>query len=117
VAGYNFIHSCIVFVVYSAWLLAACMAYKISDVVCLSLPDKILGAVTLFRWMGDDILKDVTAQIVGTWPNTYTFTKAIAEDFLLRERDNMPVAIFRPSIVTCSTKEPMSVSIHFLRIF
>jgi len=60
--------------------------------------------------MNDDILKDITTRVVGTWPNTYTFTKAIAEDLLLKERCDVPTAIFRPSIVTCSVKEPFSVS-------
>lgn len=34
----------------------------------------------------------------GDRPNTYTFTKALAEDMLIKESGNLPVAIVRPSI-------------------
>jgi len=53
---------------------------------------------------------DITADILRQWPNTYTFTKAIAERLLLDERGHVPAVIFRPSIVTASLKEPISVS-------
>jgi fatty acyl-CoA reductase len=35
-------------------------------------------------------------------PNTYTFTKALAERYIRDNRGNMPVAIVRPSIVTAA---------------
>lgn len=59
--------------------------------------------------MNDDILKDITGRIISSHPNTYAFTKAIAEQMLLDERDQLPVAIFRPSIVTASVREPFPV--------
>lgn len=33
-------------------------------------------------------------------PNTYTFSKSLAEQILEREKQNVPLAIVRPSIVT-----------------
>lgn len=66
-------------------------------------PNQILEAM---KWMNDDILKDITDRIISSHPNTYAFTKAIAEQMLLDERDQLPVAIFRPSIVTASVREP-----------
>lgn len=36
--------------------------------------------------------------LIGNRPNTYTFTKALAEDMLQNESGNLPVAIVRPSI-------------------
>jgi len=62
------------------------------------------------RWMSDSMFDDITADILRQWPNTYTFTKAIAERLLLDERGHVPAVIFRPSIVTASLKEPISVS-------
>jgi len=56
------------------------------------------------------MLEDITADIIRQYPNTYTFTKAIAERLLLDERGHVPAVIFRPSIVTASLKEPISVS-------
>jgi long-chain acyl-CoA synthetase len=41
------------------------------------------------------------------WPNTYTFTKSLAESLLRRRAADLPVAIVRPSIVETSTREPI----------
>eukprot|EP00658_Telonema_sp_P-2_P008894 TRINITY_DN1336_c0_g1_i1.p1 TRINITY_DN1336_c0_g1~~TRINITY_DN1336_c0_g1_i1.p1 ORF type:complete len:583 (+),score=192.12 TRINITY_DN1336_c0_g1_i1:31-1779(+) len=41
------------------------------------------------------------------FPNTYTFTKSIAEQLLLKVKGNIPVSIVRPAIIGCSWKEPM----------
>nr|CAD7399379.1 unnamed protein product [Timema cristinae] len=38
-------------------------------------------------------------RIIGEWPNTYTFTKALAEHVIDRYSHELPVAIFRPSMV------------------
>ena len=40
------------------------------------------------------------------WPNTYTFTKSIAESLIVRRGAGLPIAIARPSIVESSTQEP-----------
>jgi len=63
-----------------------------------------------YRWMSDSMFADITADILKQYPNTYTFTKTIAERLLLDERGHVPAVIFRPSIVTASLKEPISVS-------
>jgi hypothetical protein len=43
-------------------------------------------------------LLQLTPSLIGNRPNTYTFTKALAESMLLKEAGNLPVAIVRPSI-------------------
>lgn len=45
-------------------------------------------------------------RLVGRYPNTYTFTKALAEQILQRECGTVPLAIVRPSIVTAAIREP-----------
>ncbi|KOB66390.1 Uncharacterized protein OBRU01_21329, partial [Operophtera brumata] len=40
-------------------------------------------------------------------PNTYTFTKQLAEHVVYEHRGQLPVVIFRPSIVISSVDEPM----------
>jgi long-chain acyl-CoA synthetase len=40
------------------------------------------------------------------WPNTYTFTKSLAESLIARLGADLPVAIVRPSIVETSTQDP-----------
>ncbi|KAK3123031.1 hypothetical protein QOZ80_8AG0622710 [Eleusine coracana subsp. coracana] len=41
------------------------------------------------------------------WPNTYVFTKAMGEMLLGHLRGELPVVIFRPSIITSILKEPL----------
>ncbi|XP_050368626.1 fatty acyl-CoA reductase 3-like isoform X2 [Argentina anserina] len=45
------------------------------------------------------------AKVYG-WPNTYVFTKAMAEIFLGRVKDNLPHVVIRPTVVTSTYKEP-----------
>ncbi|KAK6645006.1 hypothetical protein RUM43_001282 [Polyplax serrata] len=45
--------------------------------------------------------------IIKGRPNTYTFTKALAEHIVLKESVGLPTAIVRPSIVTAAWKEPL----------
>ncbi|KAG5684738.1 hypothetical protein PVAND_013952 [Polypedilum vanderplanki] len=54
----------------------------------------------------DNILSILTQQYTGFMPNTYTFTKALAEQVVADEKDNLPLALFRPSIVIASMTEP-----------
>ena len=47
------------------------------------------------------------ASMIGSRPNTYTFTKAMAEQLFLKENCDFPIAIIRPSIVCAAEEEPM----------
>ncbi|KZV52574.1 alcohol-forming fatty acyl-CoA reductase-like [Dorcoceras hygrometricum] len=40
------------------------------------------------------------------WPNTYAFTKAMGEMVLGQLKENVPVVIIRPTIITSTFKEP-----------
>lgn len=42
-------------------------------------------------------------KILGQFPNTYTFTKALAEQACNDFKDTLPIVIFRPSIGKKST--------------
>jgi fatty acyl-CoA reductase len=46
-------------------------------------------------------------EIIGRYPNTYTFTKALAERTLKKRHGNIKLSIIRPSIVISSYKEPV----------
>ncbi|XP_045467832.1 fatty acyl-CoA reductase wat-like isoform X2 [Harmonia axyridis] len=48
-----------------------------------------------------------TKSIIGLWPNTYSFTKSLAESMIRDTNEEMPVGIFRPSIVISTYKEPI----------
>ncbi|KAL0281194.1 UNVERIFIED_CONTAM: hypothetical protein PYX00_002256 [Menopon gallinae] len=68
-------------------------------------PEKIIQCM---EWMDDDLIDLITPKLIGKRPNTYTFTKALAEHMLMKESGNLPVAIVRPSIVLSSMKEPVA---------
>jgi alcohol-forming fatty acyl-CoA reductase len=52
-------------------------------------------------------LDHYTKTILGNFPNTYTFTKRMAEHMLAeRNKKNIPLLIVRPSIVGASLEEP-----------
>ncbi|XP_054266767.1 putative fatty acyl-CoA reductase CG5065 isoform X1 [Macrosteles quadrilineatus] len=67
-------------------------------------PEKIMQLV---ESLDEDILDSMTDKIIKNRPNTYTFTKALAEHVLLKQSARLPIAIIRPSIVTASWKEPL----------
>jgi len=47
-------------------------------------------------------------RLLGECPNTYTFTKTLAEKLISEEHVDIPTAIVRPSIVTAGLKEPLT---------
>lgn len=40
------------------------------------------------------------------WPNVYVFTKALGEMLITEHKENVPLVIIRPTIVTSTFKEP-----------
>ncbi len=63
------------------------------------------------RWLKNYLTEEATrrAQELG-WPNTYTFTKSLAESLIAkhiaRDGAGLPIAIVRPSIVETSVTKP-----------
>lgn len=43
--------------------------------------------------------KCITNLFLGRYPNTYTFTKSLAEHMFIKKRGNLPLAIIRPAII------------------
>ncbi|XP_034382448.1 fatty acyl-CoA reductase 1 isoform X1 [Cyclopterus lumpus] len=66
-------------------------------------PKKLIESV---EWMDDGIVRDITPRLIGDRPNTYTYTKALAEYLVQQEQDKLNIAIIRPSIVGASWQEP-----------
>ncbi|KAL3270479.1 hypothetical protein HHI36_021022 [Cryptolaemus montrouzieri] len=62
--------------------------------------------------MSDKLLDEITPQLIGKWPNTYTFTKAVAEHVVADKARGLPAAIFRPSIIISTYKEPIPAWIN-----
>jgi len=62
--------------------------------------------INLCSVLDDESLSKITPKLLGDKPNTYTYTKHLAEHLLMKEGKELPLAIVRPSIVTSSWKEP-----------
>ncbi|KFP89224.1 Fatty acyl-CoA reductase 1, partial [Apaloderma vittatum] len=60
----------------------------------------------LVEWLDESIIQDITPKLLGAWPNTYTYTKALSEYLIQQEKGNLNIAIIRPSIVGASWQEP-----------
>ncbi|EFX77101.1 hypothetical protein DAPPUDRAFT_54566 [Daphnia pulex] len=54
----------------------------------------------------ESLMQILQLRLVGSYPNTYTYTKQLAEQILEQECGAVPLAIVRPSIVTAALKEP-----------
>lgn len=54
-----------------------------------------------------DILDQMALKYTNYAPNTYTFTKGLAEQVVNDFKNRLPVIIYRPSIVICAMEEPI----------
>lgn len=66
-------------------------------------PDSI---IRLLEESDSEAVREMTPSLLGGHPNTYSFTKQLAENVLLREHGDVPVAIVRPSIVMGTWSDP-----------
>jgi len=56
--------------------------------------------------MSKQYVEENENKLIGNHPNTYCFTKCLAERMLYKRRGNLKMVISRPSIVTAALKEP-----------
>ncbi|XP_055704509.1 putative fatty acyl-CoA reductase CG5065 isoform X2 [Phlebotomus papatasi] len=59
------------------------------------------------EWMDEKTLDNITANLIAPHPNTYTYSKRLAEILVRNEYPNLPVVIARPSIVIPANEEPL----------
>ncbi|KAL1502598.1 hypothetical protein ABEB36_007719 [Hypothenemus hampei] len=64
--------------------------------------------LNLVECLEDNQLEAITKTVLKNFPNTYVFTKCVAEDIIRKEGQNLPIALYRPSIVIATVKEPVS---------
>lgn len=57
--------------------------------------------------LSEEELENKFQCIKKTWPNTYTFTKAMAESLIREKHGNLPIGIIRPAIVISTAYEPI----------
>ncbi|KAH8295017.1 hypothetical protein KR018_005780, partial [Drosophila ironensis] len=71
------------------------------------LPCSADNVLALSEMVNNKVLDNMSAGLMGSFPNTYIFTKALAEDIVLKESGSLPVSICRPNIIMSADKEPM----------
>lgn len=63
--------------------------------------------IEMINTLNDEELAAKQASILGEHPNTYTFTKHLAEHEVAKCADKFPCGIVRPSMITGAWKEPV----------
>lgn len=83
-----------------------CNRKEIDDVIY---PEKIppQHIIDVTRWMDEKLLEKILPRIMDGRPTTYHYSKALAENLLLSDGADLPIAVVRPSIVTAAFKEPL----------
>lgn len=70
--------------------------------------DDPLEIVKLSEWMSEDVMTQLQPHLLKTHPNTYTYTKRLAETLCRDEFEKgLPICIVRPSIVIPAYQEPL----------
>lgn len=64
--------------------------------------------IEISKLMDQDTVEVLKKKLLKKKPNTYTFTKSEAEWYLLDNAKDLPVVICRPTIVSCSWREPFA---------
>lgn len=58
--------------------------------------------------MSVEEIEKQTPEIIGKFPNTYTFTKNLSEKLIRKNRGDTPTVILRPSIIGAGYTEPLT---------
>ncbi|XP_028967969.1 fatty acyl-CoA reductase 1-like [Galendromus occidentalis] len=65
-----------------------------------------VNMLSMSEWMTEELMEHITPKLLKDRPNTYTFTKALAENLVELYSECLPIAIVRPSIITGAAFEP-----------
>ena len=84
--------------------------HHVQGSVCVHAMVLVCNPHPLPRWMTDHQLELLSPTLVKDMPNTYTYTKKLAEEYLRKEASDLPITVVRPSIVGAAYKEPVDVS-------
>ncbi|XP_068621764.1 fatty acyl-CoA reductase wat-like isoform X2 [Battus philenor] len=70
-------------------------------------PSMSVEALEAVSELDDGLIEEILPTLLGKYPNTYCFTKAIAEEGVRKYGEGMPICIVRPSIVISTYEEPV----------
>lgn len=67
-------------------------------------------AIDAFNWLPENLIDAMTPKLIDGKPNTYTYTKHLAEQLVTQYQDKVPICIVRPSIGKASTMNQYKMS-------
>ncbi|XP_031848957.1 putative fatty acyl-CoA reductase CG5065 isoform X2 [Nomia melanderi] len=70
-------------------------------------PDDPHDIMRLMQWLDEAAIDLITPKLLDLHPNTYTYSKRLAEKLVADEYSNLACCIARPSIVTPAWAEPL----------
>ncbi|CAH0699602.1 unnamed protein product [Spodoptera exigua] len=73
--------------------------------------------IDLAESLEEDRLNRIKDELIRDWPNTYSFTKALAEELLRMNSKDLPVSVIRPAVVVCARREPYAGWIDLSSVF
>lgn len=65
-------------------------------------------AIEICEKFDDKVLNEITPHFINFMPNTYVFSKNLAEHVSLDYKEKLPLILFRPSIVLSACDEPFA---------
>lgn len=68
--------------------------------------EKPVDIMKCAEWMTEEAMNEMSKKVLSCHPNTYTYTKRLAEIYVRDQFPNLPICIARPSIVVPSLQEP-----------
>jgi alcohol-forming fatty acyl-CoA reductase len=86
----------------------SCCDEEVLEEKVIDWPDKPEDLMRCAEWMSEEAMAEMQKSVMGVQPNTYTYTKRLAEIYVRDEyAKGFPVVIVRPSIVLPSFQEPV----------
>uniref|UniRef100_A0A2H1WQP9 Fatty acyl-CoA reductase n=1 Tax=Spodoptera frugiperda TaxID=7108 RepID=A0A2H1WQP9_SPOFR len=70
-------------------------------------PPMSVEALEAISEVDEKLVESILPTLLGTRPNTYCFTKAVAEEAVRTYGEGLPICIVRPSIVVSTYEEPV----------
>ena len=75
------------------------IVYEKDEQDCESIVEKIMS-------LSKEEANQLESEILGKYPNTYTYTKNLSEKQIIKNKGDMKVVICRPSIIASSLYDP-----------
>ncbi|XP_065219728.1 fatty acyl-CoA reductase wat-like [Planococcus citri] len=91
---------------YVSTAFSACAERELIEEKFYDPPIRAHNLLTLVEQLNDTILDRITPELIKPHPNTYIYTKIIAENLCRDRGAQIPICIFRPSIIAPCYKEP-----------